>query len=281
MPTDKAAKKTDETPQEGFWSHVAALRSVVIKIVVLVCVVCVGTFCAMPWIFDNVIMAPCRGDFVTYRVMDGIARAVAGVDAVAPDFSADIMSLELTSQMFVHLSASFWVAAMLVFPVVIYLLWTFVAPGLYDHEKRGARRGFLAANLLFYLGVAVGYFMVFPLALRFLADYRLSDTIRAVVSLDSYMDNFFLMLIMMGAVFQLPVVSWLLGRIGVLNRGIFHRYRRHAIVILLIVAALITPTGDPFTLFLVFVPIYALYELSAWLVPADERPDNKSETDEN
>ena len=150
------------------------------------------------------------------------------------------------------------------------MLWGFVAPALSDHEKRGITRAFIFGNIMFYLGVAVGYFLVFPLALRFLADYRLSDAIRPIVSLDSYMDNFFTLLLMMGAVFELPLLAWLLGKMGILTRGFFGRYRRHAIVALLIVAALITPTGDPFTLFIVFIPIYALWEMSARLVPVDK-----------
>ncbi len=123
---------------------------------------------------------------------------------------------------------------------------------------------------MFYLGVATGYFLVFPLAVRFLAGYQLSEAIRPIVSLDSYMDNFFMLLVMMGTVFELPLLAWLLGRIGVLTRSFFRRYRRHAIVVLLIVAAVITPTGDPFTLFLVFTPIYALWEIGARLVPAEK-----------
>ena len=121
---------------------------------------------------------------------------------------------------------------------------------------------------MFYLGVATGYFLVFPLAVKFLAGYRLSDVIEPMVTLTSYMDNFFTLLLMMGAVFELPLVAWLLGKMGLLTRGFFSRYRRHAIVVLLIVAAIITPNGDPFTLFLFFIPIYALWEGSARLVPA-------------
>lgn len=126
---------------------------------------------------------------------------------------------------------------------------------------------------MFYAGVATGYYLVFPLALRFLATYSLSDTITPMISLDSYMSNFFTLILLMGAVFELPLLAWLLGKMGFLTRGFFKKYRRHAIVALLIVAGFITPTGDPFTLFAVFIPIYALWELSARLVPAPQ-PDN-------
>ena len=270
--------KSDE--QMSFWDHLDALRSVLVRIAVVVGVVAVFSFTAMPTIFDNVIMAPCSGSFVTYGFFNRLA-GMAGFGDLVTDtsFSVDIVSLELTSQIFIHLSASCWLAFMVSFPIIIYLLWGFVSPALYENEKRGARRAFVFGNLMFYLGVAVGYFLVFPLAVRFLAEYTLSSAIRPIVSLDSYMDNFFMLLIMMGAVFELPLIAWALGKTGLLHRSFFKRSRRHAIVVLLIIAALITPTGDPFTLFIVFLPIYALWELSSRLVPS-ERPDTADEAED-
>lgn len=261
----------------SFWDHLDALRGVLFRIVIVVAVLAVASFIAMPWIFDNVIMAPCSGSFVTYRLFDSLAAATGFADLASadPDFRVDIVSLELTSQLFIHLSAAFWAAFMLGFPIIIYLLWGFVSPGLYENEKRGAIRAFVFGNIMFYLGVAVGYFLIFPLAVRFLANYTLSDAIRPIVSLDSYMDNFFTLLLMMGAVFELPLLAWLLGKMGLLTRSFFKNYRRHAIVVLLIVAAIITPTGDPFTLLLVFIPIYALWEASARLVPPDTPEDDE------
>lgn len=246
-----------------FWDHLDDLRRVLFRVFIVVAVLGVGAFTAMPWIFQNVIMAPCNPGFPTYRIFDSIAGT-----ATADGFNVDVVSLELASQFFVHMSASCWVAFVVGFPIIIYLLWGFIAPGLYEHERRGVTKAFIFGNIMFYLGMAVGYYLVFPLAVRFLADYRLSEAIRPVVSLDSYMDNFFTILLMMGAVFELPLLAWILGKMGMLTRGFFSRYRRHAIVALLIIAALITPTGDPFTLSLVFIPIYALWEASARLVPA-------------
>ena len=120
---------------------------------------------------------------------------------------------------------------------------------------------------MFFLGVATGYFLVFPLTLRFLADYQLSSLIPNQISLDSYMDNFMMLILVMGIVFELPLVAWLLGKAGIVSRGLFNRYRRHAVVALLVAAAVITPTGDPFTLMVVFLPLYLLWELSALTLP--------------
>lgn len=264
--------------ESTFWDHLDALRGVIIKLVILLAVLAVGMFCAMPWIFDHVVMAPCSPSFPLYRLLDKLAQMSPMVpgELGGEPFSLRPVSLELTSQFFVHMTASCWGAVVVGFPMAIYIMWGFVAPALYDHEKRGIRRAFLAGNLMFYLGVLVGYYVVFPLALRFLATYRLSDSIEAVVSLDSYMDNFFTLIMVMGAVFELPLLAWLLGRMGLITRRFFHKYRRHAIVALLIVAGLITPTGDPFTLAAVFVPLYALWEASALMVPKAPRENNKS-----
>lgn len=258
----------------SFWEHLDALRSVLVRVFLVEGILAVGAFIAMPWIFDNVIMAACNPGFPTYSIFNRIA-ALAGGEA-SEAFKVDVVSIELASQIFVHFSASCWVALIVGFPIVLYLLWGFVSPALYPNERRGIRRAFLFGNMMFYLGVAMGYFLVFPLAVRFLSTYQLSTAIRPIVSLDSYMDNFFTLLLMMGAVFELPLLAWLLGKMGLLTRSFFGRFRRHAIVVLLIVAAIITPTGDPFTLLLVFIPIYALWEASARLVP-EEKPD----TDEN
>jgi len=258
---------SEQLPEASFWVHLDALRSVLLRVLFVVAVFGTVAFIAMPWVFDHVIMAPTYPDFPTYAFFDR-AAAWFGADNQG-GFSVNIVSLELASQLFVHFSAACWTALIVAFPIVLYLLWGFVAPALYAHERKGIVKAFFFGNVMFYLGVATGYFLVFPLAVRFLADYQLSEVIHPVVSLDSYMDNFFTLLLMMGAVFELPLLAWFLGKAGLLTRSFFAKYRRHAVVALLIVAAIITPTGDPFTLFLVFIPVYALWELSARLVPPE------------
>lgn len=251
----------------SFWDHLDELRGVLIKIAVTLVVTAVALFVAMPWLFDNVILAPCMGDFVLYRFFEHITTGVPGLPQFTTEgFHVVLINIELASQFFIHMSTSFWLALVLTFPVVIYQLWTFVAPGLYENEKRGARTAFLLGNLMFFLGVAVGYFVVFPVTLRFLADYHVSAMVPNQISLSSYIDTFMMLIFIMGLVFELPLVAWMLGRAGLLHREFFKRYRRHAVVVLLVAAAVITPTGDPFTLMVVFLPIYVLYELSACLV---------------
>ena len=259
----------EEKLQEmSFWDHIDALRSVLVRIVVVLVVMTLGLFFVMPSIFDRVILAPCHGDFVLYRLFERMTSSVSWLPQFSTDgFQVELINIKLASQFFIHMSTSFWLALVLTFPIVLYLLWSFVAPALYPREKRGVKTAFLIGCLMFFLGVAVGYFIVFPVTLRFLADYHVSQLVPNQISLDSYMDTFLMLIFIMGIIFELPLVAWLLGTLGVLHRGFFRTYRRHAVVVLLVLAAIITPTGDPFTLMVVFLPIYLLYEVSAYLVP--------------
>ena len=152
---------------------------------------------------------------------------------------------------------------------------------LYENEKKNVKWVFLLGTIMFFIGCAVGYFMVFPMTLRFLATYQLSANITEQVSLDSYMDNFLMLIFVMGIVFEMPLVSWLLSKIGLLKRSFFHKYRRHAIVGLLVAAAFITPSSDPFTLGIVFFPLYGLFELSAFFVKNDTNGDADDEDEDS
>lgn len=258
----------------SFWGHLEALRSVVIKIAAVLCVLSIAYFAAMPWIFNNVITAPCTGDFVLYRALASLGGGDGSFmpKMAAEGFSVQLINIELASQFMIHMSASMWAAFATAFPIIVYLLWSFIAPGLYPHEKKGAKGAFLWGNIMFYAGMAVGYFLVFPLALRFLADYQLSSKIASTVSLTSYMDTFYTILLVMGALFELPIAAWLLGKAGILHRSFFRKYRRHAIAVLLVAAGILTPTSDIFTLLIVFLPVYTLWECSALLIPKRTDP---------
>lgn len=250
-----------------FWEHLDELRSVLLRIVVVWAVLFTAFIAIMPMIFDKVILAPCSDSFALYHALDALSRHIPMMPQFATgDFNVSLINIQLASQFFVHMSTSLWLSLLIGFPYFIYQLWTFVRPALYPAERRGMRIAFLLGNIMFYVGIAVGYFIVFPLTLRFLANYQISDMIPNQISLDSYMGHFLTLTFAMGIVFELPLLCKMLSVIGVLQRSHFNQYRRHAIVALLILAAVITPSGDPFTLIVVFLPIYMVYELSALFV---------------
>ena len=264
----------DHLEEMSFWDHIDALRGVLVRMVVVLVAVTLGLFFVMPSIFDRVILAPCHGDFVLYRLFEQMTASVPWLPQfTTAGFEVELINIKLASQFFIHMSSSFWLALVLTFPLMLYFLWTFIAPALYPREKRGVKTAFLIGCLMFFLGVAVGYFVVFPVTLRFLADYHVSQLVPNQISLDSYMDTFLMLIFVMGVIFELPLVAWLLGSLGALHRGFFRTYRRHAVIVLLALAAIITPTGDPFTLMVVFLPIYLLYEVSAYLVPKSPEID--------
>lgn len=274
MPESDSGVNSSSSGSMSFWAHLAELRNALLHIAILLGALFVGFFIFMPEFFDNVILAPCSPDFPVYRLFD----LIAGDGVFIPDLSASanaisLININLGTQLLTQMSASLWMALTFGFPFIIYRLWLFVRPGLYERERRGAKRAFFFGNIMFYLGVATAYFLIFPLILRFLSDYQLSSRIENTITLDSYMDTFYLINLSFGIIFELPLLIWLLGRIGILSRAFFRRFRRHAIMALLILAALITPTGDPFTLFIVFFPLYALWELSAILVPKPQPDD--------
>ena len=254
----------------SFWDHLEELRWTLFRTVLALFVFAIGGFVAMPYLFDNVILAPCSSDFIMYREMCKLSQHFSFMPDFCNDtFHVDIVNIKLASQFFTHMTTSFWLAVLLAFPYMMYEVWRFISPALYENEKKNVRWVFLFGNIMFFIGCSVGYFLVFPMTLRFLATYQLSAQIVEQVSLDSYMDNFLMLVFIMGVVFEMPLVSWLLSQIGLLHKSFFHKYRRHAIVALLVGAAFITPSSDPFTLGIVFIPLYFLYELSAFFVKKD------------
>ena len=241
----------------SFWDHLEVLRWSLIRVAVALLLVFVAVFLLLPNIFDSFILGPSSSDFFVYKWMSPIFSA---------DFKVDIININVTTPFFTHMKVSFWMALLLIFPYLLFEVWLFAAPALYPTSQTGVKTALLRVGSLLYLGSAVAYLLVFPLTFRFLSSYQISQGMISQISLDSYMSTFLSIIFIMGLVFEIPVLAALLSRLGVLNRPILKKYRRHAIVLLLILSAIITPTGDPFTLMVVFLPIYLLYEFSILIV---------------
>ena len=241
-----------------FWGHLEELRGCLIKAVVAVMVCAVAAFCCKEWLFA-IVMAPSKSDFVTYRLF-------ALVTGIASDFHIDLFNPELAQQFLVHMKVALWMGLLVVSPYLLYLLFHFVAPGLYAHEKRYALRAVGSGYVMFLMGVALNYFLIFPLTFRFLGTYQVTADVPNQIALTSYISMLLMLCFLMGVVFELPVLSWLLAKIGLLKPEFMRKYRKHAVVAILIIAAVITPTGDAMTLSMVALPIYALYEISILVV---------------
>lgn len=251
----------------SFWDHLDDLRWSVFRTSIVVVVSAVLGLISMPYVYENLILGPTRADFFLYSYLCKLGSGVSFLPDFCDDnFGVKIININLASQFLRHMTTSLWLAVLFSFPYIVYEIWRFVKPALYQQEKRSVRWVLAFGTIMFFIGCMVGYCLVFPMTFRFLATYELSSTIENQISLDSYMDNFMMLIFMMGVVFELPLLAWFLSKLGFLDRSFFTKYRRHTIVALVALAAIITPSGDPFTLAVVFCPLYMLFELSRFLV---------------
>jgi len=231
------------------------LRWTIVRSLVAVVVFAVVAFCLKEWLFA-VVLAPTTSNFITFRLMG------------SPDFAIHLINTGLTEQFMTHMRTAAYAGLLCASPYVLYQLFRFVSPGLYQNERRAAYWIVGSAYLMFLVGTLVCYFIIFPLTVRFLGTYQVSTDIDNMLTLQSYIDTLISMCLVIGLVFELPVVCSILGKMGLVSGGLMRNYRRHAVVAILVVAAIITPTTDIFTLLVVSLPIWLLYEVSIWLVPS-------------
>ncbi len=232
----------------SFWDHLDVLRGTLFRSALSVFLASIVMFCFKDFLFGKVILAPSRPDFFMYRILGG------GV-------SMQLINTEVSAQFFVHLKVSFICGLVIAFPYIIYEIWKFIAPALYDNEMRAVTKAFLGSALLFYAGVATGFCLIFPVTLSFFQGYTVSDAIANTITLNSYISMFSSMVILFGIVFEFPVLIAILSNMGIVTREMLTKYRKHAFVGVLIVAAVITP-ADPFSMLIAAAPLYLLYELS-------------------
>ena len=236
-----------------FWDHLDVLRASLIRMAIAVVVFGIVAFCMKEELF-SIVLAPCSSDFITYKLL--------GAEA----FHIHLMNTGLTEQFMIHMRTAIYAGLLVASPYILYELFRFVSPGLYQNERHYAVWIVGAAYLMFLVGTLINYFVVFPLTVRFLGTYQVSPEVANMLTIQSYIDTLLGMSLVMGVVFELPVVCALMGRMGLLTDHFMAEYRRHAIVAILVVAAIITPTTDVFTLFVVALPIYLLYEVSIQIV---------------
>lgn len=250
--------------QLTFWDHLDQLRGSIFRILVAVLALGVVAFAFKEPLF-TVLFAPKNHDFITYRAMERL------VGVSFDTFTVNMINTGLAQQFMIHLKAAFAVGFLLASPYILHVLYSFVSPALYHSERRVAVRLVGGGYVMFILGVALNYFLIFPLTFRFLGTYQVSAEVPNLISLESYMSTLLMLSLVLGVMFEMPVVAWLLARMGFVTAAFMRRYRRHAIVAILIAAAVVTPTADAFTLSLVSLPIYLLYELGILIAARAEK----------
>ncbi len=254
MPNIVKPKKIEK--EMNFLDHLEELRWHLVRSVLSVTIIGIGVFSAKTFVFENIIFGPKKDWFPTYRFFCSLGENIC---FNPPTF--DLITREMGEQFFVHLKVSFWLALIVAFPYIFWEFWRFIKPGLYEKEQKAASGIVVICSLLFLSGVLFGYFVIAPFAITFLANYQVGVDAITSPTLSSYVGYLTMFTIPTGIVFQLPIVVYFLAKIGLVTAEFMRQYRRHAVIIILVLAAIITPP-DVITQFLIGVPIFILYEIS-------------------
>ncbi len=246
-----------------FGGHLDVLRKLLIRVVTVVSVLSAVVFIFKYFTF-KLLLAPGQWDFITYRMISH-AMGYLGFDIAFGEFHVNLIATDLSSQFMTHIATSLYLGLLFASPFIVFELYRFVAPALLDNERRYSVPIVLTVYLLFAIGVLMSYFILFPISFRFLGTYSVAPDVVSMITLDSYISTFVTLTLLMGLVFQLPVLAYILARLGFIRSGFMKAYRRHALIIILFLAAVITPP-DVMTLLLVAMPLYLLYEISIHVV---------------
>lgn len=257
--------KTSNEEKMTFWEHIEVFRKVLFRCLAVWAVCAVGAFCFKDALF-MVLFAPAQSDFVLYRGLCRLAEMTGWASLCPGDFHAQFINTELASQFTIHLQVALIVGCVVAFPYLLIQLYGFIAPALYRQEKRYSVFLIFFGVVLFALGVLLNYFVIFPFAFRFLSTYQVQEAVVNQIALKSYTSTLLVLSLLMGILFEIPIVAYFLAKLGIIDKEMLTRYRKHAFVVLCILAAVITPTADVFTLLLVTLPLYLLYEVSVTIV---------------
>lgn len=256
-----------------FGGHLEVLRRMLFRILGVIIVLATVIFCFKKETF-SILLAPHEYDFCTFRFIESLLDRL-GWHFRFEEYHIQLISTELSAQFMTHITVSCILALLLASPYILFELFRFISPALYESEKKYSYLVAGVIYLLFLLGLLMSYFVLFPISFQFLATYQVDEGIVNTITLDSYISTFTTLTFLMGIVFQLPVVAYVLGKMGFVNAQMLRAYRPYAFVLIMVIAAIITPP-DIFTLILVAVPIYALYEVSILVLDKWAKPEEDS-----
>ncbi len=283
MPLDQDLEGEKEM---SFLEHLEELRWHVVRSLIAIVFFMIFAFINIEWIFTNILFAPGKVDFPTFRWLCQFGTWLGTPDAFCVDaIPFKIQSRLMTGQFTMSITASFVIGLVLAFPYVVWELWRFIKPGLYSKERKSSRGAVSAVTFLFILGVLFGYYVMSPMMIAFLANYTISDMIVNEFDITSYVGTIVTVVLGSGLLFQLPVVIYFLTKIGIVTPSFLRTYRKHAIIVILIIGAIVTPSADPLSQALISIPLYLLYEISILIsgrvMKAKEREEALEKLNEN
>ena len=251
-----------------FGGHLEVLRRLLFRIIAVVMVLATAIFCFKEKTFEF-LLAPSQWNFITYRYIEKFLHLL-GSDFVFNQFHINLIATELSSQFMTHVTTALYLGLLGASPYILVELFRFITPALYENEKKYSVRIAATMYLLFIVGVLMSYFVLFPISFRFLGTYSVSEMVESNITLKSYISTFITLTLVMGLVFQLPVIAFFLGKLEMISSDILKHYRKYALIVIMVVAAIITPP-DLMTLVLVTIPLYLLYEVSILVLRRMER----------
>ena len=247
----------------SFLDHVEELRWHIVRGLLSIVVVGLVLFLNKSFLFDTLILGPKNPNFITYRAMCWAAnRFHLGGDLCVTEIKFKLINMDISAPFMIHLQTSFTVALVAVFPYLLWELWRFVEPALYENERRNIGGVVAMSSVLFYVGAAFGYYLVTPFSVNFLGTYQISPEIENTVDISSYVDSVTGLVLACGLTFEFPLLVYFLSRLGILTPKVMREYRKYAVVVILFLAAIITPSPDMFSQTIVALPLYFLYEAS-------------------
>jgi len=259
----------------SFFDHLEALRWHLIRASIVIVVITCFVFAFYDWIFDTVIMGPSKPDFWTYRTMCDVGNAI-GRNFCFSKFNINLINTEMAGQFTLQINSSLLIGITLGVPYLLWEIWRFIKPALHEKERKAAT-GFVSfTSLLFFIGILFGYYVITPMSLHFLATYTVSSSIQNLFTIDSYISS--VATIASGLVFELPILIYVLASLGIMTPKFMRSSRRYAIVVILVIAAVVTPTPDMLTMTIVSIPLFVLYEVSIVVAAVvEKRKIKKSE----
>lgn len=256
-----------------FGGHLEVLRQMLFRILAVAGIITVFVFFFKETTW-YLLLAPSDYDFCIYRWITLAIHKMGFVDFHFEEFHVELIATDLSSQFMTHISTAIYLGLLGASPYILFELFQFISPALYESEKKYSVQIAVIIYLLFILGVLMSYFIIFPISFRFLGTYSVSEKVHSTITLDSYVETFTALTLVMGVVSQLPVIAFVLAKIGFVDYSILSRYRKHALIAIAFVAAIITPP-DLMTLILVTIPLYLLYEISVRIVWWKEKREGK------
>ncbi|MFD1819888.1 sec-independent protein translocase protein TatC [Pseudarcicella hirudinis] len=264
-----------EGKEMTFIDHLEELRWHIIRSLAAILVFTIAAWIYRDFIFGDIVLGPSKSTFWTNRVLCKVADLthIDGLCFTQANFI--LQSREVSGQFMMAMTQSVIVGLLFAFPYFFWEIWRFIRPGLKTTEKKAARGAVFWVSLLFFMGVFFGYFVVAPMAINFLANFKLDESIQNQFDINDYISLLSMLTLACGLTFQLPMISFVLSQVGILTPGFMREYRKHALIVILIVAAIITPSPDVISQLLVATPLFGLYEISIWVSASVNRRKEK------